>query len=78
MNKNQLFALLCLGYFIFCLSLSIISPFFPAFAESKGISEFIVGIIYSSNPVGAVISALVIGKIINNVFGLLIALGQPI
>ena len=65
MEKNYLFALLVLGCFIFCLTLSKISPFFPAFAEEKGISELIVGIIYAANPVGAVIAALVLGKILN-------------
>lgn len=67
MEKNSLFALLALGYFIFCLALSIISPFFPAFAKDKGISELMVGIIYAANPVGAVISALILGKILNEV-----------
>jgi MFS family permease len=67
MNKNSIFILLVIGYFNFCLALSIISPFFPAFAESHGISQSIVGIIFSANPVGAVIAALTLGKILNEV-----------
>jgi len=55
------------GYFIFWTALSIIAPFFPAFAESKNISELIVGIIFSANPVGAVLSSLFLGKIIKDV-----------
>lgn len=66
-RKNQLFAILTTGYFIFCLALSIIAPFFPAFAESRDISEAIVGLVFSANPVGAVLAALFLGKILTNV-----------
>lgn len=67
MKKNSLFLILALSYFIFSLALSIISPFFPAYAESKNISSLIVGVIYSANPIGAIFSSLTLGKILNDV-----------
>lgn len=67
MRKNSLFILLAFCYFIFSLALSIISPFFPAFAESKEISSLMIGVIYSANPLGAVFSSLILGKILNDV-----------
>jgi len=56
-----------LSVFIFILSLSIITPFFPSYASDNGISEEIVGFIFSANPLGAFIAALILGKIINEV-----------
>jgi MFS family permease len=67
-KKIKLFIILAIGYFMFSMALSIIAPFFPAFAESKDISEIIVGIIFSANPVGAVLTALILGKILRDVF----------
>jgi MFS family permease len=49
------------------MALSVIAPFFPAFAEEHDISEAIVGLVFSANPVGAVLAALVLGKIITEV-----------
>jgi MFS family permease len=63
---------LAAGYFIFSLALSIIAPFFPPFAEDKGISEDLVGLIYSANPIGAVVAAVILGKIVNDVEKILI------
>jgi MFS family permease len=43
--------------------MSLISPFFPPFAEEKGISSELVGYIFSANPIGAFCAAVVLGKI---------------
>ena len=61
----MIFILLMVCQFICCLSLSIITPFFPPYAIGKGISEDIVGLIYGANPFGAIIGSLVVGKNIN-------------
>jgi hypothetical protein len=50
-----------------CASLSVITPFFPPYAISKGIGEEIVGLIISANPIGAFFASLVLGKILNDV-----------
>ena len=62
-----MFGLLMFCMMICCFSLSIISPFFPPFAEEIGISKEVVGVIFSANPIGAVLAALIIGKILTNV-----------
>lgn len=68
MQKTHLFFVLATGYFVFSLALSVIAPFFPSFAVDRGISEDVVGLIYSANPIGAVIAAVILGKIVNDVF----------
>lgn len=72
MNNKYIFILLAFSYLIFSIAISIISPFFPAFAATKGISEIYVGIIFSANPLGAVLSAMILGKILNEVIHFLI------
>jgi MFS family permease len=47
--------------------LAIIAPFFPPFAKDHGISDEIVGLIFCSNPIGAIIASLILGKILNEV-----------
>jgi MFS family permease len=66
-KKAIVFVLLMICQLVCCLSLSIITPFFPPYAISKGITEDVVGIIYSANPFGAIIGSLVVGKILNDV-----------
>lgn len=66
-NKLLVFSMLMVCQLICCLALSIIAPFFPPFAKDKGISEVIVGIIFSANPVGAIIATLILGKILTEV-----------
>jgi MFS family permease len=65
MNKNLVFYLLMVCQLICGLALAIISPFFPPYAREKGISEDVVGIIFSANPVGAIIASIILGKILN-------------
>jgi hypothetical protein len=67
MNKLLVFSLLMVCNFICCLALAIISPFFPPFAHHHGISEDVVGIIFSANPLGAIIASLILGKILTEV-----------
>lgn len=52
---------------LMCLSLSVITPFFPPHAISRGISEQIVGFIISANPVGAFFASIILGKILKEV-----------
>ncbi len=67
MHKNFLFALLMICYLICGIALSVIAPFFPPFAYSKGISTKMIGLIISANPVGAIIGSSILGKIITEV-----------
>ena len=53
-----------------CTALSVITPFFPPFAMSKGVSEEIVGLIISANPIGAFFASLTLGKILNDVLNI--------
>lgn len=46
---------------------SIISPFYPIFANNRGVSEDIIGIIFSAQPIGIFVASLIIGKIITQV-----------
>lgn len=50
------------------MGLSLITPFFPTFAIEKGVSQGIMGLIISSNPIGSFIAAPILGRLINNVF----------
>ena len=44
------------------VSLSQIGPFFPLEAQSKGVSEWLLGFIIALNPIFYVIASLVMGK----------------
>jgi predicted MFS family arabinose efflux permease len=59
--------ILILCYFLQNMSMSLIVPFFPPFATGRGVSLELVGLIISSNPIGAVIASLIIGKLLNEV-----------
>ena len=48
------------------MALSIITPFFPPYAITKGISEDVIGIIFAANPFGAIIASIILGKILND------------
>jgi MFS family permease len=67
MKKMLVFWLLMACQVICCIALSLISPFFPPYAEEKGISSEVVGFIFSANPIGAVTASMVLGKILNQV-----------
>ena len=49
------------------MGLSLITPFFPTFAISKGVSIATLGFVISSNPIGSFIAAPILGKLINSV-----------
>jgi hypothetical protein len=51
--------------------MSIIAPFFPAFAKNKGINTYITGLIFSADPIGAMLTCLVLGSILSDVNNLL-------
>lgn len=55
-----------------CSSLSVITPFFPPFAEEVGVSEEVIGLIIGANPIGAFFASLALGKILNDVIILFI------
>lgn len=61
---KYLYSVLNLSNFICCQGLSIIAPFFPAFAKTYNVDEDIIGLIFSANPVGAIIASLIIGKLL--------------
>jgi MFS family permease len=67
MNRTIIFALLMVCQFICCLTLAIIAPFFPPYAKEKGIQEDIVGVIFSANPLGAIVASIILGKILTEV-----------
>jgi MFS family permease len=47
---------------------SLITPFFPPFALEKGIHTNLLGFIISANPVGAFLSSIALGKLMNEVW----------
>lgn len=67
MNKHCIFFLLLLGLLFACIILSIIAPFFPPFASSHHISDALIGLIFSCNPIGDVLASLLSGKLITHV-----------
>lgn len=67
MNRQLIFWILALGFLICCSALSLFTPFFPPFAAKKGISNFVVSLIIIANPIGGIIAALILGKIITDV-----------
>jgi len=67
MQKSVIFLLLLVCNFLMCSALSVVTPFFPPSAEKKGLSEEVVGLIISSNPIGAFFASLYLGKVLNEV-----------
>lgn len=67
MKTETIFKLLLTCNLISSISLSIITPFFPLFAKTRGIPEDVIGFIFSAHPLGASVAAFIIGKIMNNV-----------
>lgn len=66
-KETIIFAILTACGFMECVSKSLIAPFFPTFAEDKGITEDVVGLIISANPIGSFGASLILGKVINEV-----------
>jgi MFS family permease len=67
LSKSVVYILLVFCIFLMCSSLSVVTPFFPPYAMEKGVSEEIVGLIISSNPIGAFFASLYLGKILDEV-----------
>jgi MFS family permease len=62
---DYLLLTLCIGVFVTNANNSFISAFFPDLAIKNGVGEDLVGIIFSSEPVGVFFCSLVLGKIMN-------------
>ncbi|CAD8098994.1 unnamed protein product [Paramecium primaurelia] len=60
------FALLNLGNLICCLGLSLIAPFYPTYAQKFDVTGSLLGLIFGINPIGGMLSSLIVGKILNN------------
>lgn len=58
---STLFALYSLNFFINAAN-SILAPFYPSEASSKGVSQSIVGIIFSAHPICSFFFSLILGK----------------
>lgn len=69
MSRQIIFILLLICNILMCLSLSVITPFFPPYAISRGVTEEVVGFIISANPIGAFFASIALGKILNEVKG---------
>ncbi|CAD8170359.1 unnamed protein product [Paramecium octaurelia] len=59
------FSLLNIGNLICCLGLSLIAPFYPTYAEKFDVSGSLLGLIFGINPIGGILSSLIVGKILN-------------
>ncbi|CAD8093833.1 unnamed protein product [Paramecium primaurelia] len=59
------FYLLNIGNLICCLGLSVIAPFYPTYAEKFDVQGFLLGLIFAINPIGGILSSLIVGKILN-------------
>lgn len=46
---------------------SLITPFFPPYAERKGISQTTLGFIIAAGPLGGLIATIIIAKTLNHV-----------
>lgn len=46
---------------------SLITPFFPPYANKKGISETVLGLIIAAGPLGGLLASIVIAKTLNHV-----------
>ncbi len=51
--------------FFSALGYSLIAPLFPAVAKSKGVNDFMIGVIFSSFAISNVAATLFISKFIN-------------
>ncbi|CAK57001.1 unnamed protein product (macronuclear) [Paramecium tetraurelia] len=60
------FALLNLGNLICTLGLSLIAPFYPTYALKFDVKGSLLGLIFGINPIGGMLSSLIVGKILNN------------
>lgn len=55
------------GLLLVCSSFTLIFPFYPKIAESKGIDLWVVGLIFSLNPITSVISTPILGQYMNKI-----------
>ncbi len=65
MKIDYLLITFCTGVFLTNANTSFMSAFFPSFAEGQGVGLDGVGIIFSAEPVGALICSLMLGRMMN-------------
>jgi MFS family permease len=69
---------LCLLVLSSCSVYTVISPFYPQRAEQAGLSVFLIGLIFSLNPIGNALACLSTGHYLKHIGrrrGILFALG---
>lgn len=62
---SVIFSLLLLSQGLSIINVSLISPFFPPVAEARGLTSDYIGLILCCNPIGAVSTSILFGKLIN-------------
>ena len=67
MKSNHAFYVFTLCNMFVAMSGSLITPFFPPYALSKGISKDVLGYIIAANPIGSFIASILIGKYLKEV-----------
>ncbi|CAD8070816.1 unnamed protein product [Paramecium sonneborni] len=66
MKAELEFALLNAGNLFCCLGLSLIAPFYPAYAHKFDVSNSLLGLIFGLNPIGGMLASLIVGKLLNH------------
>ena len=51
-----------IGLFLVCITYTMIAPFYPQIAQDKGVPLWLIGVIFSLNPLAYLITALFLGK----------------
>ncbi|KAM3143694.1 hypothetical protein pb186bvf_004190 [Paramecium bursaria] len=81
MKSNHAFYVFTLCNMFVAMSGSLITPFFPPYALSKGISKDVLGYIIAANPIGSFIASILIGKYLKEenraLFLMIGVLGEP-
>ena len=64
-EKEKIIWIFYLGIFSINLANSIVSPLYPIEALKRGITEDLIGLIYSAHPLMAIIISFYLGKKMN-------------
>ena len=56
-----------IGLLLVCAAYSMVAPFYPQIAERKGVPIWLIGVIFSLNPLFNLITSLVLGKFMNTI-----------
>lgn len=62
MGEKAKQAALYMGLLLVCVTYTLISPFFPHIAKSKGVPFWLIGVIFSLNPFSSLLTSLFLGK----------------